>query len=145
MNNLERCRRQVKLSLNKRDENGRVLMWLFDSIELCKGLSKLFASRKGSKIMFEEALNGEQFVESLINLELVNRSFFVKESIQRCLVELIRWSVEFDDQFYVFSAVCAMLWVRNKQTQIINQTSAKWWCIKWGKINNRWTISRFKL
>ena len=90
-----------------------------------KGLSKLFANREGSKIVFEEALIDASFVQSLINLALANRSFFVRESIQRCLVELIRRSVEFDDKltstYFQLIVSSFELKINKFQIKIINQ------------------------
>lgn len=62
-----------------------------------KGLTKLFASKTASKLAFEEALITERFVKSLIDLGVDSKSFFVKEAIQQCLVEILTRTCEADD------------------------------------------------
>lgn len=62
-----------------------------------KGLTKLFANEDASRVAFEQRLVNEQFVQSLITLGIESKSFFVKEAIQQCLVELLTRSCRQDD------------------------------------------------
>ena len=62
-----------------------------------KGLIKLCSSKDGSRLLFEERLVDEQLIDDLISYGLNCKSFFVKEAIQQCLVEILRKSSELND------------------------------------------------
>ena len=94
-----------------------------------KGLIKLFASEEASRVAFEEGLINEQFVKSLIDLGIESKSFFVKESIQECLVEILARSCEAEDtiasKHFQLLATSFELKLNKFQIKIIGQLLVK--------------------